>query len=86
MGSAEANPKEKKTCFVIMGFGEKTDYETGRVLNLDKSYKNIIKPAVEAAGLTCVRADEIRHSGIIDVPDVSAAPDRGCRGRRPVHV
>lgn len=60
--------KELKTCFVIMGFGEKTDYQTGRVLNLDKSYKNIIKPAVEAAGLECVRADEIRHSGVIDVP------------------
>lgn len=51
-----------------MGFGEKTDYQTGRVLNLDKSYRNIIKPAVEAAGMTCVRADEIRHSGVIDVP------------------
>jgi hypothetical protein len=60
--------KVLKTCFVIMGFGEKTDYQTGRVLNLDKSYKNIIKPAVEAAGLECVRADEIRHSGVIDVP------------------
>ncbi|MFL6450072.1 MAG: TRAFs-binding domain-containing protein [Bryobacteraceae bacterium] len=59
---------EKKTCFVIMGFGEKTDYQTGRLLNLDKSYKNIIKPAVEAAGLECVRADEIRHSGVIDTP------------------
>jgi hypothetical protein len=58
----------KKTCFVIMGFGEKTDYPTGRVLNLDQSYRRIIKPAVERAKLTCVRADEIRHSGIIDVP------------------
>ena len=51
-----------------MGFGEKTDFSTGRVLNLDKTYKNIIKPAVEAAGLTCVRADEIVHTGVIDVP------------------
>ncbi len=51
-----------------MGFGEKTDYQTGRVLNLDKSYRNIIKPAVVEAGLKCVRADEIRHSGVIDVP------------------
>jgi hypothetical protein len=55
-------------CFVIMGFGLKTDLATGRVLNLDKSYKNIIKPAVAAAGYECVRADEIQHSGIIDVP------------------
>jgi hypothetical protein len=61
-------PDKKRTCFVIMGFGEKTDYQTGRVLNLDKSYHNVIKPAVESAGLTCVRADEIRHSGVIDLP------------------
>lgn len=56
------------TCFVVMGFGKKTDFETGRVLDLDKSYRNMIKPAVEAAGLECIRADEIVHSGLIDVP------------------
>ena len=53
---------------MVMGFGKKTDFETGRTLDLDKSYRNIIKPAVEAAGLKCVRADEIVHSGLIDVP------------------
>src|SRR6185295_16663699 len=52
----------------VMGFGKKTDFETGRVLDLDKSYKNMIKPAVEATGLQCIRADEIVHSGLIDVP------------------
>ena len=56
------------TCFVIMGFGKKTDFETGRVLDLDQSYINLIKPAVEAAGLKCIRADEIVHSGLIDLP------------------
>jgi hypothetical protein len=60
--------KKKKTCFVIMGFGKKTDYQTGRVLDLDASYRNMIKPAVEEAGLECIRADEIVHSGVIDVP------------------
>ena len=59
---------EKKSCFVVMGFGEKVDFETGRKLNLNASYENLIKPAVEAAGLECVRADEIAHSGVIDVP------------------
>lgn len=59
---------DRKTCFVVMGFGKKTDLATGRVLDLDKSYRNIIKPAVTEAGLTCLRADEIIHSGIIDVP------------------
>ena len=56
------------TCFVVMGFGKKTDYRSGRVLNLDKSYKNIIKPAVIAAGYECIRADEIQHAGNINVP------------------
>ncbi|HZM98342.1 MAG TPA: TRAFs-binding domain-containing protein [Pyrinomonadaceae bacterium] len=55
-------------CFVVMGFGKKTDFETGRTLDLDKTYKNIIKPAAEAARLKCVRADEIVHSGLIDLP------------------
>lgn len=55
-------------CFVIMGFGQKTDLATGRVLDLDKSYRNIIKPAVIAAGYECIRADEVQHSGVIDVP------------------
>jgi hypothetical protein len=55
-------------CFVIMGFGEKTDFATGRKLNLDKTYRNIVKPAVEAAGYACIRADEILHSGVIDIP------------------
>jgi tetratricopeptide (TPR) repeat protein len=57
-----------RTCFVVMGFGKKTDYPTGRVLDLDKSYKYIIKPAAEAAGYECQRADEIQHSGNINVP------------------
>ena len=56
------------SCFVVMGFGKKIDLATGRELDLDKSYKNIIKPAVTAAGYDCIRADEIQHSGVIDVP------------------
>jgi hypothetical protein len=37
------------------------------VFDLDASY-DVIKQAVEAAGVKCVRADEIIHSGTIDVP------------------
>ncbi|MCK9605887.1 MAG: DUF4071 domain-containing protein [Methylomonas sp.] len=59
---------QQKTCFVVMGFGVKTDYHTSRELDLDKSYKYIIKTAVEDAGLKCIRADEIPHAGTIDVP------------------
>src|ERR1700734_3772776 len=56
------------TCFVVMGFGKKIDLATGRELDLDKTYQNIIKPAVTDAGYDCKRADEILHSGVIDVP------------------
>jgi hypothetical protein len=58
------------TCFVIMGFGEKTDFQANpqRVLNLNRTYEDIIKPAVIEAGLNCVRADEIIHSTVIDKP------------------
>jgi hypothetical protein len=57
-----------KTCFVVMGFGTKTDYTKPKTFNLDKTDRNIIKPAALAAGLECVRADEIVHSGDINVP------------------
>jgi len=59
-----------KQCFVIMGFGEKTDFQSNpqRVLNLNKTYEYIIEPAVKEAGLTCVRADRIIHSTVIDKP------------------
>ncbi len=60
------NSSALKRCFVIMGFGIKTDFATGRKLDLNKSYKLLIKPVVEAKGLICVRADEILHSGSID--------------------
>ena len=65
--TAENQAKPKGTCFVVMGFGKKTDFETGRILDLDKTYNSIIKPAVQDAGLECVRANEIVHSGVIDV-------------------
>jgi len=61
------NPPAKPLCFVVQGFGSKTDYTDGRVLDLDASY-DVIKHAVEKAGLHCVRADEIVHSGTIDIP------------------
>lgn len=61
------NSKEPKRCFVVMGFGIKTDFATGRKLDLNKSYKILIKPVVESKGLVCIRADEIQHSGSIDL-------------------
>jgi len=49
------------TCFVVQGFGGKTDFESGRVLDLGASYE-VIKEAVTAAGYECIRADEIKHT------------------------
>ena len=60
-------PAAMKTCFVIQGYGKKTDYANGRVLDLDASYA-VIKEAVVAAGLKCIRCDEVVHSGLIDAP------------------
>ncbi len=57
------------TCFVVMGFGKKTDpAQENKTFDLDKSYKYIIKPAAESAGFACIRADEIQHAGNINVP------------------
>ena len=57
---------EPKTCFVVQGYGEKTDFTDGRSLNLDASYQ-VIKEAVEAAGLRCIRSDAVVKSGTIDI-------------------
>lgn len=58
----------KKTCFVVMGYGQKVNYKTGKILDLDKTYNNILKPLVDELGMNCIRSDEIIHSGIIDKP------------------
>lgn len=64
----EKNLPDSPLCFVVMGFGRKTNYETGKTIDLDKTYEAIIQPAAEAAGFRCVRADGIQHTGIIDRP------------------
>ncbi len=56
----------KKTCFVIMGYGKKTDPLLGKTFDLNATYNSIIKPSVEKAGYKCIRSDEILESGIID--------------------
>lgn len=62
----EVKTSKAKICFVIMGFGKKSDPESKITYDLDKTYKNIIRPAVIEAGYECVRADEILDSGLID--------------------
>jgi len=62
----EVASSRSKICFVIMGFGKKSDPESKVTYDLDKTYKNIIRPSVIEAGYECVRADEILDSGLID--------------------
>ena len=57
---------DKKICFVVMGFGKKKDPDTNRTIDLDQTYQQIIRPAVIACGMECVRADEITETGLID--------------------
>ncbi|HEV7473133.1 MAG TPA: TRAFs-binding domain-containing protein [Pyrinomonadaceae bacterium] len=61
-------PAAKKKCFVVMGFGTKTDFQQQKAYDLDKTYRIIIKKAVEEAGLECIRADDVVHAGVIDKP------------------
>lgn len=60
----------RKSCFVVMGFGEKTDFQSNpqRVLDLNRTYEDIIEPAVTECGVECIRADKIIHSTVIDKP------------------
>jgi hypothetical protein len=51
-------------CFILMPFDKKKD-ATGRVIDFDAVYHRLIEPAVLAAGLEPVRADEARSGGIV---------------------
>lgn len=60
---------DKKSCFVIMGFGKKRDIERNREINLDLVYEEIIKKAVEenfASEYNVFRSDSILSTGLID--------------------
>jgi hypothetical protein len=57
----------KPFCFVLMPFGKKAD-ETGRAIDFDRIYAEIIKPAIEDAELEPIRADEETIGGIIHKP------------------
>lgn len=54
------------TCFIVTGFGNKTDYSTGRVLNLDKTYEQLIRPACDKVNVNCFRAIDANLTGSID--------------------
>jgi len=57
----------KPLCFILMPFGKKKD-ENGKEIDFDKVYIHFIKPAIEAADLDPIRADEEQIGGIIHKP------------------
>ena len=57
----------KPLCFILMPFGKKSD-ATGRVIDFDAVYDQLIAPAVRAADLEPLRADEEKSGGIIHKP------------------
>jgi hypothetical protein len=58
---------QKPLCFVLMPFGMKSG-SGGAVIDFDAVYSELINPAVEAAGLVPLRADEEQAGGIIHKP------------------
>lgn len=58
---------QRPLCFVLMPFGAKPD-ASGGVVDFDTIYTEVIAPAVTAAALEPLRADEERDGGLIHKP------------------
>lgn len=64
-GSGEPAPEPTgKTCFVIMPFRTKLDRD-GKAIDFEAVFTEVIKPAVERAGLDCEKADSEPGSGLV---------------------
>lgn len=69
-----------KTCFVITGYGVKRDYINNRDIDLDKTFKHIVKPVFDELGYECKRScdyppgmiDTIMYKGIYNADFVIA--------------
>ena len=57
----------KPLCFVLMPFGQKPT-TSGKIINFDAVYHDLIAPAIRAADLEPLRADEEMAGGIIHKP------------------
>ena len=65
--SPEPEASEKQlTCFVVTGFGRKTDFATGRVLDLDKTFEQLVRPAFDRVNINAFRAIDANLTGSID--------------------
>jgi hypothetical protein len=58
---------QRPLCFVLMPFGKKPTVG-GATVDFDAVYHDLIAPAVDAAGLQAIRADEEMTGGIIHKP------------------
>lgn len=61
-GSKKEN--DKPMCFIIMPISNQSGYEDG---HFSFVYDDIIKPAVEKAGMVTYRADESKHTNLIQL-------------------
>jgi hypothetical protein len=59
MGS---DTEEKSSCFVIMPISDPEEYKEGHFLRV---YNHLIKPACNSAGLTPIRADDVKSTNYI---------------------
>ncbi len=57
----------KPLCFVLMPFGRKS-HGSGRMVDFDAVYDQILAPAVAAAGMDVIRADQEQVGGTIHKP------------------
>lgn len=58
---------DRPLCFVLMPIGKKPD-SAGAIVDFDAVYRDLIAPAIEAAGLEALRADEEMAGGVIHTP------------------
>jgi tetratricopeptide (TPR) repeat protein len=60
-----------KTCYVSIPFGRKHDLASGRGVDYDRVFHDLIVPAAERAGLVCTRADQF--AGTLIVKEITRA-------------
>ena len=66
-GPVPETPAPDPLCFVLMPFGRKSD-ASGSTIDFDAVYREVIAPAVRAAELEPIRADEEITGGIVHKP------------------
>jgi hypothetical protein len=54
----------RQVCFIDMPFGNKVDPKSGMTISFDQIYEVGIFPAVEEAGLQCIRGDREVTGGL----------------------